>query len=65
MNPNIGSKGADSSISKMVPTQVSVTSPDLQPVNEKLGGSPFMEGSPQGREANPRPKVSGGNPILT
>ncbi len=52
-------------ISEMVPKQVTVTSPDLQPENKKLDGSKFLEGSPQGREVNPQMKRSGGNPILT
>jgi len=65
MNPNHGHKGADSQIGKMVPRQVSVTSPDHQPENKKLGGSKYMEGNPVGREVNPQMKRSGGNPILT
>ena len=64
-NPNGGSKGADSAISKLVPKNVSVTSPDHQPSNEALSGGKFLAGSPAGREAKPRPKIDGGDPILT
>ena len=52
-------------IRKMVPRQVTVTDPDHRPQNEKLPGKQFLEGSPKGREANPRPKRDGGNAILT
>lgn len=63
-NPNCGATG-DSSISKIVPKAVSVTSPDQRPDNSPLGGPKFLEGSPKGREQNPKPKIDGGNPILT
>jgi hypothetical protein len=64
-NPNGGSKGADSAISKLVPENVSVTSPDHQPENRALAGKTFLGGSPAGREAKPQPKIDGGNPILS
>jgi hypothetical protein len=63
-NPNGGGVG-DSSISKIVPKNVSVTSADHQPDNRALGSGTFLEGSPKGREANPKPKIDGGDPILT
>ena len=63
-NPNGGGVG-DSSISKLVPKNVTVSSPDHQPSSSPLGGPTFEPGSPKGREANPRPKVDGGDPILT
>ena len=34
-------------------------------IASKLGGTQAEPGSPAGREAQPRPKVVGGNPILT
>lgn len=61
-NPNGGGVG-DSSISKMSPK--GVKSPNHKPSNPALAGSKFLAGSPSGREANPRPKIDGGNPILT
>ena len=63
-NPNGGGVG-DSAISKIVPEKVSVTSADEKPYNPPLGGSSFLPGSPAGREANPKPKYDGGDPILT
>lgn len=63
-NPNGGGVG-DSAISKIVPTKVSVTSADQQPSISPLGGPTFLEGSPAGREAKPKPKYDGGDPILT
>lgn len=63
-NPNGGATG-DSSISKIVPSKVSVTSPDHSPDNRALGGPKFLAGSPKGREAKPQPKIDGGDPILT
>ena len=41
-------------IRSIVTRQVVVDSPDRQPSNEKLGGSKFLEGNPQGREVNPQ-----------
>jgi hypothetical protein len=64
-NPNGGSKGADSAISKLLPTGVTATSPDHQPENRALAGKTFLGGSPAGREAQPKPKIDGGDPILT
>jgi hypothetical protein len=63
-NSNGGGVG-DSAISKLVPERVSVTSADHKPSNPPLGGPTFESGSPKGREANPKPKIDGGNPILT
>lgn len=63
-NPNGGGKG-DSSMSQIVPSKVTVASPDNQPSVSPLGGPSFLPGNPAGREANPKPKVVGGNPILT
>lgn len=63
-NPNGGGVG-DSEIRKIVPTPVSVTSADQQPSEAPNTGKTFLAGSPKGREANPKPKIDGGNPILT
>ena len=63
-NPNGGGVG-DSAISSIVPEKVSVTSPDNQPAEQAFGGPTFLPGSPAGREAQPKPKYDGGNPILT
>lgn len=62
-NPNQGGTG-DSSISKNTPDGVSVSSPDQTPSAPALGGSEFLSGSPQGREAQPKPKVGAGNPLV-
>ena len=63
-NPNGGGTG-DSAISSIVPEKVSVTSADNQPAEQAFGGPTFLAGSPAGREAQPKPKYDGGNPILT
>lgn len=57
-NQNEGGKG-DSSIDRLVPSQVSVTSPDQEPITRALPGGKFLDGSPQGREAQPKPKAKG------
>jgi hypothetical protein len=64
-NPNGGSKGADSAISKMLPKGVTATSPDHGTENVRFGGKTFLGGSPKGTEAQPKPKIDGGDPILT
>lgn len=51
-NPNLGGTG-DSAISKNVPPNVSVTSPDHTPDSSFLPGPTFLPGSPAGREAQP------------
>jgi hypothetical protein len=51
-NPNTGGKGS-SAISQIVPTKVSVTSPDNSPVQKPNSGSSFIDGSPAGSEAQP------------
>lgn len=60
-NPNRENDGgcAEPEISKHVPKNVSVTSPDHRPSNEALAGKTFLGGSPQGREAQPKPKHDG------
>lgn len=63
-NPNQGGTG-DSAISKIVTSAVSVESPDKTPETPILGGKTFVSGSPAGREAQPHPKISGGDPILS
>lgn len=63
-NPNQGGTG-DSAISKIVPEPVSVASPDMTPSAPSFGGPTFLPGSPAGREAQPKPKISGGDPILS
>ena len=63
-NPNTGGC-SEPELSKHVPTKVSVTSPDHQPTITPFSGPTFEPGSPAGREAQPRPKIDGGNPILT
>lgn len=57
-NPNGGGTG-DSSISKLVPKNVSVTSPDHKPANRALGGPKYLDGSPKGTEAKPNPQADG------
>lgn len=57
-NPNGGGKG-DSSISRIVPPKVSVTSPDQQPQTKALPGQSFLNGSPAGSEAKPSPHADG------
>lgn len=66
-NPNNPNKGGcdEPELRKHVPSQVTVTSPDHKPSNAPLSGPTFLAGSPKGREANPRPKIDGGDPILT
>lgn len=63
-NPNTGGC-AEPELAKHVPAKVTLASPDNQPTVTPFGGRTFEPGSPAGREANPRPKVDGGNPILT
>lgn len=61
MNPNNPNQGGcdEPDIHKHVTKNVSVTSPDHAPTNKALGGSKFLEGSPKGREANPKPQAKG------